>query len=155
MRIPWTSSAVLIASLTLILLSSASRAQNASSAERQLFDAANHERRSQGIAALQWDEALAAAAHNHALEMAKRSTVSHQFPGEPSFPTRTRQAGAHYSSLAEDVDQGPNAGVIHQRLMASPLHRANILDRGMDSPGIGMAERDGQWYAVEDFSKAK
>jgi uncharacterized protein YkwD len=39
--------------------------------------------------------------------------------------------------------------------MKSPQHRANILDTDMDSAGIGVAERNGQLYAVEDFSKAK
>jgi uncharacterized protein YkwD len=37
----------------------------------------------------------------------------------------------------------------------SPQHRANILDTDMDSAGIGVPERNGQLYAVEDFSKAK
>jgi uncharacterized protein YkwD len=155
MRISWSRSVVLMAGLTSIFLSAASCAQSAFSAERQLFDAANRERRSQGIPALRWDEALAAAAHNHALEMAKRGAVSHQFPGEPNLPTRATQAGAHYRSLAEDVDQGPNAVAIHQHLMASPLHRTNILDSDMDSAGFGIAERDGQWFVTEDFSKSK
>jgi uncharacterized protein YkwD len=155
MRISWFGSAILVAGLTPIFLSAASRAQTASGAERQLFDAANRERRSRGLPALHWDEALAVAAHNHAQEMAKRGTVSHQFPGEPNLPTRARQAGARYSSLAEDVDQGSNAATIHQQLMASPLHRANILDSEMDSAGMGVAERGGQWFAVEDFSKAR
>jgi len=35
------------------------------------------------------------------------------------------------------------------------LHRANILDRDIDSVGIGVVERDGHMFAVEDFSKAK
>jgi uncharacterized protein YkwD len=138
-----------------IFLSSASRAQSAASAERQLFQAANRERRGRGLPALQWEEALAGAARNHALEMAKRGSVSHQFPGEPNLPTRARQAGARYSWLTENVDQGPNAATIHQRLMMSPLHRGNILDTGVDSAGIGVAERNGQWFTVEDFSKTR
>jgi uncharacterized protein YkwD len=39
--------------------------------------------------------------------------------------------------------------------MRSPQHRANILDSDMDSVGIGVAERNGQMFAVEDFCKAK
>jgi uncharacterized protein YkwD len=39
--------------------------------------------------------------------------------------------------------------------MKSPLHRANTLDPDMDSAGIGIAERNRQLFAVEDFSKAK
>jgi uncharacterized protein YkwD len=155
MSISWSKFAALIACLILIFLSSASLAQSVSSAERQLFDAANRERRARGLPALRWNEALASAARNHAVEMAKRSMASHQFPGEPNLPTRARQAGAHYSWLAENVDQGPNAATIHQHLMASPLHRANILDTDIDSAGIGVVERDRQSFAVEDFSKAE
>jgi uncharacterized protein YkwD len=39
--------------------------------------------------------------------------------------------------------------------MKSPNHRANILDGDMDSVGIGIAERHGQVFVVEDFAKIK
>jgi uncharacterized protein YkwD len=39
--------------------------------------------------------------------------------------------------------------------MKSPQHRANILDTDMDTAGIGVAQRNGQLYAAEGFSKAK
>ena len=56
-----------------------------SSAERALFDDLNRERAAQGLAALQWDAALAAAAREHASQMAQRNVLSHQLPGEPRF----------------------------------------------------------------------
>jgi len=155
MRISWIRSALVITCVMSTVLSSASSPQNASSTERQLFDAVNRGRTSRGIPTLRWDEALAAAARSHALEMAKRGGVAHQFPGEPNLPTRAQRAGVRYTSLAEDVDQGPNAGAIHQRLMSSPLHRDNILDSSYNSVGIGVAGHDGGWFVVEDFSKAK
>jgi uncharacterized protein YkwD len=87
--------------------------------------------------------------------MAQQGSIAHQFPGESSLPGRATQAGARFVWLAENVDQAASASSIHERLMKSPLHRANILDRDMDSVGIGMTIRDGQWFAVEDLSKAK
>jgi uncharacterized protein YkwD len=39
--------------------------------------------------------------------------------------------------------------------MKSPPHRANILDRDMDSIGIGVVEQAGQLFAVEDFTQAR
>ena len=39
--------------------------------------------------------------------------------------------------------------------MKSPQHRGNILDGDMDSAGIGVAEGNGQLFAVEDFGKAR
>ena len=39
--------------------------------------------------------------------------LSHQFPGEPSLQDRARQAGARFSTIAENVAQGPTLGGIH------------------------------------------
>lgn len=128
---------------------------SASSAERQLFDAANRERKNHGLPTLQWDEALAKAARRHAAEMANQGTISHQFPGEPSMPARATKAGAHFTSLAENVAQAPSAPAVHDLWMHSPPHRSNLLDKDMDSVGIGAVQRNRELFAVEDFSKAK
>jgi len=127
----------------------------ASSSERKLFDSANRERQQRGLPTLQWDEALAAAARAHAKEMAARGTISHQFPGEPSMPARITKAGAHFSALAENVAMAPNAATVHDLWMHSPPHRANLLDPGLNSLGVGAVEHNGQLFAVEDFSKSK
>ncbi len=129
--------------------------QKTSNAERELFNAVNQERKTHGLPALSSDEALANAARKHAQRMAEQGTLSHQLPGEPSLPARAKAAGAHFSWLSENVDEGPSATAIHQSFMKSPQHRANILDGDMDSAGTGVAERNGQMFAVEDFSKAK
>ena len=68
---------------------------------------------------------------------------------------RATKAGAHYSSLAENVAQGADAAMVQKEWMNSAPHRANILDRDMDSLGVGVAERKGQVFAVEDFSQAR
>jgi uncharacterized protein YkwD len=104
---------------------------------------------------LKSDDALTTAARQHAQRMAEQGTISHQLPGEPSLPSRAKAAGAHFTWLSENVDEGPNPAAIHQSFLNSPHHRANILDSDMDSAGIGVAERKGQLFAVEDFSKAK
>ncbi len=67
---------------------------------------------------------------------------------------RASQAGARFSSLAENIAEGPSAEGIHQQWMNSPPHRANLLDPQLDSAGIAVAERDGVLFAVEDFSLA-
>jgi uncharacterized protein YkwD len=126
-----------------------------SGSELELFNAVNRERNRHGLRSLRWDESLAAAARRHASEMLKHNSVSHQFPGEPSLPTRARQAGVRFTWLSENVDQGRGAEIIHDRLMKSPLHRSNILDRDMDTVGVGVARAQGGLFAVEDFSKAR
>jgi uncharacterized protein YkwD len=87
--------------------------------------------------------------------MAEQGTISHQLPGEPNLLSRAKAAGAQFSWISENLDEGQNATAIHQSFVRSPQHRANILDSDMDSVGIGLAERNGQMFAVEDFSKAK
>jgi uncharacterized protein YkwD len=124
-------------------------------AERELFAAVNQARRAQGLQPLRWDESLAEAARKHAKVMAERGSAQHGFEGEPSLSTRVKQAGAHFTWLAENVTQGPTPEFIHVQFMKSPPHRANVLDRDMDSIGIGVAEYHGQLFAVEDLSQAR
>jgi hypothetical protein len=136
------------------------------SAERALFDSANRERVAEGLAPLRWDDALASAARNHALVMAQRNTLSHQFPGEAPLQERAKLAGARYAEIAENVAEGPTADQIHSSWMHSPPHRANLLDPGLTAIGIAVvatAPRGGSGlggngsgvlFAVEDFSQS-
>jgi uncharacterized protein YkwD len=141
------------------------------SAERALFDAANRERAVQGLAQLRWDDALANAARQHALLMAQRNTLSHQFPGEPALQDRARSTGARFTEIAENVAEGPSADAIHSSWMHSPPHRANLLDPELTAIGIAVVSntaRDaagsaggsfgrggaGMLFAVQDFSQS-
>jgi uncharacterized protein YkwD len=124
-------------------------------AERELFASVNQARQAQGLPPLRWDESLAKAARHHAEAMAEHGSAQHGFEGEPSLSTRVKQAGAHFSWLSENVTQGPSPQFIHTQFMKSPPHRANILDRDMDSTGVGVVEQGGQLFAVEDFSQAR
>ena len=123
--------------------------------ERELFASVNQARRARGLSPLRWDESLAVAARRHAEVMAQHGSAQHGFTGEPSLATRVKQAGGHFSWLSENVTQGPSPRFIHTQFMKSPPHRANILDRDMDSTGVGVVEQGGQLFAVEDFSQAR
>jgi hypothetical protein len=139
--------------------------QPANYAERVLFDAANRERIAQGLQPLRWDDALANAARDHALRMAQRNTLSHQFPGELAMPDRARLAGARYTTIAENVAEGPSADLIHSSWMHSPPHRANLLAPELNTVGIAVVSTAprtavnggvtaGALFAVEDFSQS-
>ncbi len=139
-----------------VVFTSASFAQKRmNSAEHSLFEAVNRERKASGLSALHWDEALAAAARQHAREMAKRQAVEHNFPGEPTLPSRASKAGARFISISENVVQAASDKAAHLEFMHSANHKANILDPDVDSVGIGVAERGGELFVVQDFSKAK
>jgi uncharacterized protein YkwD len=124
-------------------------------AERELFASINQARRANGLPALFWNEALATAARRHAGIMAEHGSAQHGFPGEPNLSARAKQAGAHFGWLSENVIQGSSPEFVHEQFMKSPPHRANILDKEMDSVGIGVVEQGRQFFAVEDFSQAR
>ena len=119
-----------------------------------LFESANRERAANGLGLLKWDTTLAVAAQQHVRAMAAQNTLSHQLPGEPDLLARAKKAGARFSSLAENVAEGPGAENIHKQWMHSPPHRANLLDPQLNSIGIATAESGGILFAVEDFSLA-
>ncbi len=122
--------------------------------EQILVQLANRDRAARGLSPLRWSEALAEAAHLHAVRMVQQNALSHQFPGEPGLEDRASRAGARFSSLAENVALGPSAEGIHQQWMNSPPHRANLLDANLDSVGIAVEDREGTLFAVEDSSLA-
>jgi uncharacterized protein YkwD len=124
-------------------------------AEQELFASVNRARRAQSLPALKWNDALAAAAQRHAALMAEHGAAEHGFPGEPSLGSRITQAGARFVWVAENVARGATVEMIHAEITKSPNHRANMLDSDMDSIGIGIVERGGDLFAVEDFCKAK
>jgi uncharacterized protein YkwD len=130
-------------------------AQKPSPEEQLFFDSANRERVAQQLEPLKWDNALAEAARQHALLMAKQTNLSHQLPGEPPLDQRAGQAGARFSQVVENIAMGRQAPAIHIGWMHSPGHRANILDVHFTALGVGVIEDDdGELYAVEDFSAA-
>jgi uncharacterized protein YkwD len=145
-----------LAGFAVLLFSIAAAAQQrAESVERQIFNAANQARRAQGLTRLKWDASLARAAHQHAEVMARQNALSHQFPKEPSLPARASNSGLYFISIAENVAQGPDAQNISDQWVRSPEHRQNLLDPEMNVIGIGVAERDGELFAVEDLAKIK
>jgi hypothetical protein len=143
-----------IALIALLITPTLHAAPQASTADFALLDAANRDRAALGRHPLRWDPALAAAARQHALMMAHKGAISHQFPGEAPMQDRARQAGAHFSLIAENVAEGPNLLGLHTQWMNSPPHRSNLLDPALNSVGISVVQAGNMLYAVEDFSTA-
>ncbi len=124
------------------------------SAEHTLFDDLNLERSSRGIAVLQWDEALASAARDHAFRMAQRNVLSHQLPGEAPVQDRATHSGARFSLIAENIAVAPTPANIHSAWMQSPHHRENILDPQLNVVGIAVVKGGDGLFAVQDFSQS-
>ena len=123
-----------------------------SSQQKQLFDLVNAERRRHGLSPLQWDDQLAEAARAHTQLMVSKGDLSHQFRGEAPLSERAGRAGAHFNSVAENVAYAGDVRSLHENLMNSPHHRANILSPDSNAIGIALSQRGNELYVTEDFA---
>ncbi|HKW74022.1 MAG TPA: CAP domain-containing protein [Terriglobales bacterium] len=121
--------------------------------EEQLLNLLNQERIRGGLRKVQWNQDLADAARAHSDLLAKHKKLSHRFRGEPELQQRAGKAGAHFDAVAENVAYAPTVPDLHDGLMHSPPHRANILNPDYNAVGIAIVERDGELYATQDFAR--
>jgi uncharacterized protein YkwD len=126
--------------------------QTEQQAALQLVQAANQDRASEDLQPLRRDDALDKAAWQHAQRMVASGSLSHQVAGEPNLIVRIQQAGAHCSTVAENVAQAPTAAQINDEWMHSASHRANLLDPKVNAIGVAVIKRHGELYAVQDFA---
>jgi uncharacterized protein YkwD len=108
-------------------------------AERELFDLVNAERRRAGLTALRWYEPAAQVARAHSAEMRDRHVVAHESPTTGTPADRARRAGIHVPLVLENVGRAESVAALHDGLMHSPGHRANILNAEATHIGIGFA----------------
>lgn len=101
---------------------------------------------------LQWDTHLMRAARKHSQLMADRRDLVHRFPDEPAIPQRLAAAGARFTVSAENVAEAESGEEAHMALMASPGHRANILDSRYNAAGVGVVARNGRLFVTQDFA---
>jgi uncharacterized protein YkwD len=131
-------------------------AGNRSTAQKlasDLFDRLNAERRARGLAALDWDGDLARVAADWSAEMAGSGNFRHRDLGAAG-----RLPGmAKFSALGENiawVEGYPSMGnQLHVGWMRSEGHRANMLQRGFDSVGIGVVCSGGRAWATQNFGR--
>ena len=106
----------------------------------------NTERTSRGIPALRPDSRLDVLASMQSAAMAEEGTIFHNRDLATQAPA--------FAALGENVGMGPTCASIHAALMASPGHRANILDRDYTYLGMGVEvtqdaeSSSGEWLYV-------
>ena len=131
-------------------------AGNQSTAQKlasDLFERLNAERRARGLAALDWDGDLARVAGDWSAEMAGSGNFRHRDLGAAGgLPGMSK-----FSALGENiawVEGYPNMGnQLHVGWMRSEGHRANMLQRGFDSVGIGVVCSGGRAWATQNFGR--
>jgi uncharacterized protein YkwD len=108
----------------------------------------NRERTSRGERALRWNDRLISAAQRHTESMAFGDYFGHDGPSGQTPLARLRNTG-YISTNRVGFEIGENIGWGSRRLgtpraivaawMASPAHRANILDHRFRDTGIGIS----------------
>jgi len=143
---------VVILVLGLFPAITASQGAQRSSEEGKLFDLLNEARRAKKLPVLRWNAKLAKSARQHTELMVAHNDLSHGFSGEPILRERVAAAGVRFSSVAENVALGATPEVIHNLLMKSPGHLANILDAASNEVGIAVIRRDKDLFAAQNFA---
>lgn len=124
-------------------------------AERDLLDLANRARKQGDLTPFRADEGLTRAARQHATVMAERGELSHQFSGEPELAQRLAENCSLYLvEAAENVASAQSADRAHDGLMHSVHHRENLLHPSYNVIGVGVVNRGGMLYIVQDFGNS-
>ena len=107
---------------------------------QQVVALVNVERSRAGCGPVSVNAALRRAAQGHSDDMASRDYFSHTSPDGVTFAERIRAAGYDGGAIAENIAAGQtSAKEVMRAWMASPGHRANILDCAYRDLGVGYA----------------
>ena len=111
----------------------------------------NDERAAVGCGGLEAQSQLDAAAQGHAEDMASADYFDHTSRDGRSPTDRAREQG-YRGGVGENIAYGyPDAASVMDGWMNSEGHRANILNCDYQYIGIGIADRNGTLYWVQNF----
>ncbi|HLT39084.1 MAG TPA: CAP domain-containing protein [Enhygromyxa sp.] len=113
------------------------------------FDLLNAEREARGLPALAWDERAAAVAKAHSQDMADHGFVGHVSPTTGDASARFERAKIRGTVVRENVARGYGPKGIHESLMNSPGHRANLIAEDVTHVGIGVVFGDPESTAAD------
>jgi uncharacterized protein YkwD len=108
------------------------------------------ERTRRDLAPLERSPSLDRAAADHAAAVCRSMIAAHVLsPGDT--PTARAKRAGHAGRVAENIAIASSIARAHENLMSSPSHRRNVLDPAAATLGLGVAEHDKSWCAVELF----
>lgn len=104
----------------------------------EVLDLVNSARAAAGLAFLAWDESLAEVGAGHAFEMYVDGYFAHTSPVTGDVGDRVGGAGIRFSIAGENLALAGTVADVHEGLMESPGHRANIEAEFYSSIGIAV-----------------
>lgn len=120
----------------------------------QLVTQTNQHRVKAGCRQLKVNKSLVTASVRHSSYMASTGRFSHTGSGGSTFVSRVRAAG-YTGAMGENIGWGYRTSTEMMRAwMASPGHRANILNCAARSIGLGVVySRNGTPYYTQEFGR--
>lgn len=116
-------------------------------AELEFLALTNIARARAGLGMLPMRGDIQRVARQHSGRMASQNRLHHN----PNFSSQI----TGWQVVAENVGFGPNVERIHQALMDSPTHRANILDPRLTEAGYGVVIRNGRIWVTQNFRRPR
>ncbi|MCH7322620.1 CAP domain-containing protein [Solibacillus sp. MA9] len=114
--------------------------------EKQVVELTNKERAKFGLAALEMDQPLMAAAREKSQDMKNNNYFSHTSPTFGSPFDRMKALGISYKSAGENIAKGQtSAAQVVEAWMNSEGHRANILNKDFTHIGVGYVKSGNIW----------
>jgi len=114
--------------------------------EQEVVKLTNAERTKAGLAPLQTDDKLMAAAREKSQDMQTKNYFSHTSPTFGSPFDRMKALGISYKSAGENIAQGQRSPQeVVKAWMDSPGHRANILNGSFTHIGVGYVKTGNYW----------
>jgi len=119
---------------------------------QELFERLNRVRFEEGIPVLSWSGALAGVAGGHGREMYQEGYFSHVSPITGAVDRRLEALGIPFLVVGENLALSPTVDSVHEGLLASPSHRATMLDSRFKRVGISVVEGPLGLMVVQVFS---
>ena len=119
---------------------------------RRLHALINESRKLVGAHRLPMSKTLNQIAQEYASQMADEDFVSHTSPIGERLDHRSSILQQRAERVLENLSVGATVGEVHDQLMASPAHRAAILDNEVTHVGLGISASGGQLFSVQVFS---
>lgn len=125
--------------------------------EREMFDRVNRDRAERGKAPLQYAEALADIARNHAADMRQHRFFAHESPNTGNLDTRLIRWQYDAKVARENLAEAPNVQQAEDGLLKSPYHFENLMAEDVTHIGIGIVRggvaAESNLLAVQVFAK--
>jgi uncharacterized protein YkwD len=123
----------------------------ATNTEDSVIELTNKARATAGCAPLRFDVRLRTAARRHSTDMGLHDYFSHTSQDGDTFADRIEAAGYPHPG-AENIARGyQTAAEVMDGWMNSPGHRANILNCGLRTIGVGVYYSPGGPWLTQDF----